>query len=165
MKQHTLNKIDFNLDEIESIELVGDLPTVDITVADTHMFYANGIYTHNSGATEHVVEAHNIADSYRKIMTADFVMSISRNKDDKVNNVARAHVIKNRFGPDGITLYSKMNANNGEIHIYDADSKESSQIKSVMEDGEESSQNHIKKQLVSKWRGYREEQQGNDVDL
>jgi hypothetical protein len=121
--------------------------------------------SNRSGATEHVVEAHNIADSYRKIMTADFVMSISRNKDDKVNNVARSHVIKNRFGPDGITLYSKMNANNGEIHIYDADSKESSQIKSVMEDGEESSQNHIKKQLVSKWRGYREEQQGNDVDL
>jgi hypothetical protein len=121
--------------------------------------------TNRGGATEHVVEAHNIADSYRKIMTADFVMSISRNKDDKVNNVARAHVIKNRFGPDGITLYSKMNANNGQIGIYDADTKESSHIKSIMDAGEENSQNHIKKQLVSKWRGYRGEQQGNDVDL
>lgn len=121
--------------------------------------------TNRGGATEHVVEAHNIADSYRKIMTADFVMGISRNKDDKVNNVARTHVIKNRFGPDGITLYSKMNANNGQIDIYDTDTKESARIKSIMDAGEESSQNHIKKQLVSKWRGHRGEQQGNDVDL
>jgi hypothetical protein len=157
--------LDGSVDCIENISSIGDLPTVDITVEDTHMFFANGIYTHNSGATENIVEGHNIADSYRKIMTADFVMSISRNKEDKVNHTARAHIIKNRFGPDGLTLYSKMNANNGQIDIYDADSRESQQIKSIMEAGEENSQNHVKKQLASKWRGYREEEQGNDTDL
>lgn len=156
---------DFSSGIIKSIELIGDLPTVDITVADTHMFFANGIYTHNSGATEHIVEAHNIADSYRKIMTADFVLGVSRNKNDKVNNTARVHVIKNRFGPDGVTLYSKMNANNGQVDIYDKDSKESQQIKSIMDAGEEDSQNHIKKQLVSKWRGHRDEKTGNDTDF
>lgn len=121
--------------------------------------------SNRAGATEHIVEAHNIADSYRKIMTADFVLGVSRNKNDKVNNTARVHVIKNRFGPDGVTLYSKMNANNGQVDIYDKDSKESQQIKSIMDAGEEDSQNHIKKQLVSKWRGHRDEKTGNDTDF
>jgi replicative DNA helicase len=35
--------------------------------------------TNRSGGQEDVVQAHNIADSYRKIMTADFVFSVTRN--------------------------------------------------------------------------------------
>jgi len=163
MKEHDLNPEDFILDEIESIQLLGDRPTIDITVADTHMFFANDVYTHNSGAGEDIVQAHNVSDSYRKIMTADFVMSASRNISDKANSTARMHIIKNRFGPDGITLYSKMDTGNGDIRIYDEKSAESSNIKSNMEsdDGE----NDVKKQLSSKWRGYRKDDFGNNKDL
>ena len=35
-------------------------------------------------------------------------MSLSRKKEDKVNNTARFHIMKNRFGPDGITFPCKM---------------------------------------------------------
>ena len=52
-------------------------------------------------------------------MTADFVVSLSRKIEDKAAGTGRWHVIKNRFGPDGITLPSKMNASNGQIDIYD----------------------------------------------
>ncbi len=51
-------------------------------------------------------------------MTADFVLSLSRKIEDKLANTGRWHVIKNRFGPDGITFPSKMNASNGQIDIH-----------------------------------------------
>ena len=41
-------------------------------------------------------------------MNADFIMSWSRKSKDKLNNTARCHVMKNRFGPDGITFPCKM---------------------------------------------------------
>lgn len=161
MKEHDLNPKDFILDEIVSIELVGDRPTIDITVEDTHMFFANDIYTHNCGGQEEIVQAHNIADSYRKIMTADFVMSVSRNTTDKANNTARGHVIKNRFGPDGITLYSKMNTSTGQIDFFDAKSTESMEIQSQMEDSE----NTVKNLLKNKWNSTRQKQNGENSDL
>lgn len=119
--------------------------------------------TNRGGAGEDVVQAHNIADSYRKIMTADFVMSVSRKLNDKTNNTARVHIIKNRFGPDGLTLYSKMDAGNGDIRIFDEKSRESAQIKSMMDndDGEDD----VKKQLSSKWRKSRQDDIGKNEDL
>ncbi len=117
--------------------------------------------TNRSGGQEDVVQAHNIADSYRKIMTADFVMSVSRNTTDKANNTARCHVIKNRFGPDGITLYSNMNTSTGQIDIYDTKSKEALAIQAMMQD----SDNSVKNTLKSKWNNSRQNQNGENIDL
>jgi len=122
MKQHNLNPKDFEMDEIVSIKLIGERETVDITVEDTHMFYANGIYSHNSGIDSEVIEADKIADSYAKVMNADFIMSWSRKSKDKLNNTARAHIMKNRFGPDGITFPCKMDTNTGFVEVYDGNS-------------------------------------------
>lgn len=138
MKDHDLNVDEFLLDEIESIELIGDRPTVDIEVEDTHMFYANDVYTHNSAHEEDVIEAHNVADSYRKIMTGDFVFSLSRKKDDKVSNTARIHIIKNRFGADGMTFPTTFDSSNGTVKIFDASSKEGLDVQSKMKSPEES---------------------------
>ncbi|MBC8388171.1 MAG: hypothetical protein H8E13_09020 [Actinobacteria bacterium] len=52
-------------------------------------------------------------------MTADFIMSLSRKVEDKIAGTARTHIIKNRFGPDGLTYNTKMNASNGNIFIFD----------------------------------------------
>lgn len=96
---------------------------------------------------EDIIQANNIADSYRKIMTADFVLSLSRKVNDKQANTARFHVIKNRFGPDGLTFPSKMNAGCGHIEIYGENSREGMGIMNEMMDGE----NQVKKALKSKW--------------
>ena len=56
-----------------------------------------------------IIEADKISESYSKIMIADFVLSLSRKVTDKMAGTGRWHIIKNRFGPDGITLPSKMN--------------------------------------------------------
>ena len=55
-------------------------------------------------------------------MTADFVVSLSRKVEDKIGNTGRFHVIKNRFGPDGLTYPAKVNTNTGYVEIYEATS-------------------------------------------
>jgi len=145
MKQHNLNPKDFEMDEIVSIELIGERETVDITVEDTHMFFANGIYTHNSGIDSEVIEADKIADSYAKVMNADFIMSWSRRAKDKLNNTARAHIMKNRFGPDGITFPCKMDTFNGVIEVYDGNSPQGIITSKETENG-----NSVQKQLLHK---------------
>lgn len=73
-----------------------------------------------SALQEDVIQADKIAEDYSKIMTADFVASLSRKIEDKVAGTGRWHIIKNRFGPDGITLPSKINASNGKMEIFEA---------------------------------------------
>ena len=105
-----------------------------------------------------IIEANNIADSYRKIMTADYVMSLSRKVTDKVNNTARFHIIKNRFGPDGLTFPSKMNAGCGQIEIYSDSSREGMALQNEMMDGE----NQVKKVLKNKWNAHNTDDEFED---
>jgi len=128
MNKHNLETEMFDLVEIESIELIGDTNTIDITVEDTHMFFANDIYSHNSGAHSDIIEADKIAGSYDKIMIADFAMSLSRKRGDKLAGTGRIHVIKNRFGSDGMTFSAKINTANGHIDI-DASEMDDSELK------------------------------------
>ncbi len=75
-----------------------------------------------SALDEDVIEATKVAESYQKVMTADFVVSLSRKVEDKIGNTGRFHVIKNRFGPDGLTYPAKVNTNTGQVEIYEATS-------------------------------------------
>ena len=74
--------------------------------------------TNRSVLEEDVIDASKVAEDYSKVMTADFVMSMSRKVEDKIANTGRFHVIKNRFGVDGIT-FSTINTNTGHIQIFD----------------------------------------------
>ena len=78
--------------------------------------------TNRSAIDSEVIEADKIADSYAKVMNADFIMSWSRKSKDKLNDTARAHIMKNRFGQDGITFPCKMDTNTGYIEVYDGTS-------------------------------------------
>lgn len=69
------------------------------------------------GSKDDIIEADKIAGSYDKIMIADFAMSLSRKRSDKLNGTGRIHVIKNRFGADGMTFSAKINTSNGFIDI------------------------------------------------
>ena len=75
-----------------------------------------------SALDEDVIEASKVAESYTKVMTADFVISLSRKIEDKIGNTGRFHIIKNRFGPDGLTYPAKINTNIGKIEIFEANS-------------------------------------------
>jgi hypothetical protein len=133
MKIHNIHKNEYiDASEIESIEYIGEFDTIDITVADVHMFIANGIITHNSGTTSDVIEGDSISESFGKMFTADFVASISRKSKDKLNNSARVHIIKNRLGPDGMTFPEYINTAKAEIQILDERSELGQKVKSDM---------------------------------
>lgn len=103
----------------------------------------------NRGAhEEEIIEAHNVADSYRKIMTGDFIMSLSRKMEDKLAGTGRIHVMKNRFGSDGVTYPCEFDTSCGKINIYDAKSVEGMEILSKAKSAQES----IKDILKKRWK-------------
>ena len=67
------------------------------------------------GAKDSVIEGDKAAGSYDKMMVADMCFSLSRMKEDKVLGTGRWHVMKNRYGMDGMTYNLKMDTNNGHI--------------------------------------------------
>ena len=105
-----------------------------------------------SALEEDVIGAEKIAESYSKIMTADFVISLSRKIEDKIAGTGRWHVIKNRFGPDGITLPSKMNTSNGQIQIYEGASAQGQDAQKQMDGGQE----FLRKRLANKFMELKE---------
>ena len=48
-----------------------------------------------AGAQDKIIEGDKAAGSYDKMMISDFAMSLSRKKEDKVNNTGRFHIMKN----------------------------------------------------------------------
>lgn len=90
-----------------------------------------------SALEEDVIDASKVAESYGKVMVADFIISLSRKVQDKLAGTGRWHIIKNRFGPDGITLPSKMNTSNGQFNIYTDTSVDGKDTRKQMENGNE----------------------------
>jgi len=69
------------------------------------------------GARDTVIEGDKAAGSYDKLMVADICLSLSRQKEDKVLGTGRVHMMKNRYGQDGMTYDVKMNTDNGFIEF------------------------------------------------
>ena len=77
----------------------------------------------NRAAIEHeVIGADSVGDSYKKVQTADFIMSVSRKTKDKLSNTGRIHIVKNRFGPDGMTFPAKIDTFTGIMDVFAATS-------------------------------------------
>tara|TARA_B000000475_G_scaffold101899_1_gene82671 strand:- start:3098 stop:4483 length:1386 start_codon:yes stop_codon:yes gene_type:complete len=76
-----------------------------------------------AGANDEIIEGDKAAGSYDKLMISDFAMSLSRKKEDKVNNTGRFHIMKNRYGIDGLTFAVKADTSTGhfEVHHYNTD--------------------------------------------
>lgn len=72
-----------------------------------------------AGAKDDILEADKIAGSYDKIMIGDISLSLSRKKEDKLKGTGRWHIMKNRFGPDGLTYNSLIDTSIGSIKITD----------------------------------------------
>lgn len=72
-----------------------------------------------SGAKSDIIEGDNIAGSYSKLMIGDIVLSLARNRKDKLEGTGRWHVMKNRLGSDGMTFGSRIDTSTGYIEIYE----------------------------------------------
>ena len=79
-----------------------------------------------AGAKDEIIEGDKAAGSYDKLMITDFSMSLSRKKEDKVKGTGRFHIMKNRYGMDGLTFAVKADTATGhfEVHNYSTDLEE-----------------------------------------
>jgi hypothetical protein len=101
---HNLQDVDFILDEIESITLIGDEETIDISVENTHMFYANDIYTHNSSISSEVVTTDQMGGSIKKAQVGHVIITIAKSLQQKELKLATIAITKSRIGIDGIVF-------------------------------------------------------------
>ena len=70
-----------------------------------------------SGAREEIIQGDRMAESYTKMMITDFAMSLARSAEDKENGTGRWHIMKNRYGADGMTFNSTIDTSIGKIEI------------------------------------------------
>lgn len=155
MKEHNLNLNDFILDEIESIELVGEEDTIDITVDDTHMFYANDIYTHNSSISADVVTTDQMGGSIKKAQVGHVIISVAKSLQQKEMKLATIAITKSRIGDDGV-VFENCKFDNGMLEI---DTESSVTFLGLEEQTEERNRQRIK-DLLDK-RKEKNQQQNN----
>ena len=114
--------------------------------------YGVPLYTasqiNRAGSDQDIITGTSIAGSFSKLMTADFVVSLSRKIDDKLAGTGRWHVIKNRFGPDGMTFPSRANFSNGQIEIYNDNSVDGQNTQKDMKEGG----TLVRKNLLQKYK-------------
>jgi len=73
--------------------------------------------TNRSGINAEVITMESISEAYSKCFVADFIFSVSRTVDDKMNNTGRIFIAKNRNGIDGVVYPIFMDAANVDIKV------------------------------------------------
>jgi len=104
----------------------------------------------NRGAAQNdIIEGDDVSESYKKLMTGDFVASMARTNENKTTGTAMMHIIKNRFGNDGMDFPCNFNADCGKLEMFSASSVEgiavSNKIKGKNEMMKDSARKKFKK--------------------
>ena len=106
--------------------------------------------SHRSAADNDVIKGEDVSESYKKIMIADFVVSVSRKTEDKLQNTARWYIIKNRYGVDGLTFPGRIDPTIGKIEVFSATSIKGAETKKTMDQGGEA----VRRALSEKFKNF-----------
>ena len=106
--------------------------------------------TNRSGLNAEVVTMEAISEAFNKCFVADFICSVSRTAQDKVNNTGRLFVAKNRNGVDGIVYPLMVDWSNVSMQVL-AESTE------TMQEIEEKSLSEHKADLYSRYKNKKKE--------
>ena len=107
--------------------------------------------TRRSATGNEVIRQDEIADSWKKVMTADVIISMSRTDDDKMKDTARFTANKSRFGPDGMTFPAKMSTATGTFELFDPNSAEG---KKLLRDIRKASTRRKKEKISEEWQTF-----------
>ena len=122
------------LDEIESIEFLGEEETIDICVEDTHMFFANDIYTHNSGFNTEYADEQSIGKAIEVYQVCDLMIFFTQSIGMQDQEECYGQLMKNRLGKKGIALKIGYNPNHATFEELEVVSR-----LSLMDKGEKGS--------------------------
>lgn len=99
-------------------------------------------------ASERILKAEHIAESFRKMHTADFACGLSRTPEDKVDGTGRLTIIKNRAGQDGQVFPISLDTSTVQMEIYDQMTPEA--IEDMEENGNKRRESSLMKNLAIK---------------
>lgn len=110
------------VDEIVDIEYVGEKETLDIQVSGNNLFYANGILTHNSGASNSDPGMENVAESAGISHTADMMFALISTEELEALNQMMIKQVKNRY--NDITRIKRfiIGVDRSKMKLYDVES-------------------------------------------
>ncbi len=108
--------------------------------------------TNRSGINADVITMEAISEAFNKCFVADFICSIARTKEDKMDDAGRMFVAKNRNGIDGVVFPMEIDLSKVHMHVQPPD--EGYQLRQVMvttkKDQEEKLRHKYKKFLSNK---------------
>ena len=114
VKSSTRNKSGERKEEIDDVYVGAKALAKELGIPILSPSQAN-----RGAAKSSIIEGDNAAGSYEKIMIGDIIISLSRQKKDKVNGTGRFHIMKNRYGGDGMTFGAKVDTATGRFDIFD----------------------------------------------
>ena len=85
--------------------------------------------TNRSGLNAEVITMESISEAFNKCFVADFILSISRTSEDKLNNTGRIFIAKNRNGVDGVIYPIFMNTSNITIKVFPSSGETIGEVK------------------------------------
>ena len=103
-----------------------------------------------AGAKDDIIEGDKAAGSYDKIMITDVAISLSRKKEDKVAGTGRFHIMKNRYGIDGMTFGAKIDTSTGHFELFDDYDEEAGNYTPSKPVNEFSSVNSLEREALQK---------------
>jgi replicative DNA helicase len=141
----TINTIESHIKKIISLGIQPDLIIIDYVdllsskrKSTDRKFEIDDIYTstkglarelnlpiwsvsqvNRAGSKDDIIEGDKAAGSYDKMMITDVAISLSRKKEDKVSNTGRFHIMKNRYGMDGVTFHLNADTSTGHFEVID----------------------------------------------
>lgn len=121
-------------DEITRITSLGEETTYDIEVSGNHLFFANGILTHNSATGKEMAGLTSVSESMGCAATADVMFEIFQNDEDLVTNYFRVGFSKNRYGPVNFSIITKVDFETLRIHDLEEEGDYTSTLASSIED-------------------------------
>lgn len=111
-------------DTITSIEEIGEVDTIDISLNGDNLFFANDILTHNSGYDEMSPSSSNISGGISKAFTADLVVNIGNTPASRERGEITFMFMKTR-NSGGVGKYLSLKFDIDTLRISDLDGYES----------------------------------------
>ena len=117
MGKATISMVESHIKKCIELDFKPDLVIIDYI----DLLRSKRLKGERKDEVDDLYEGDKAAGSYDKMMISDFAMSLSRKRLDKTNGTGRVHIMKNRYGMDGMTFNAKIDTSTGHIDINTAE--------------------------------------------
>ena len=109
--------------------------------------------TNRSGLNAEVITMESISEAFNKCFVADFICTISRTAEDKVEGTGRMFIAKNRNGPDGLVFPMEIDTSKVKLQVLPP--QQGSDLNSVVSRTQQEQKEH----LQQKYKKYKSKRQ------